>query len=323
MALGSSPIPCTSCRRIRRCRSSTARCRSRTSCSARACDMPIDHFLCTLAADQGRRAAGIVLSGAGKDGTQGLAEIKALGGVTAVQDPDTAEFRGDAAERHRRRSCGRRACRRRELAAFLMRRADDLAALTAEQAGGRRPGGDPGRRAQCHRPRLPLLQARHAGAAHPRGGWTCTGSTATTTTPACCARRQGRGGRPAQGPADRRDRVLPPARGLAGAGGEGHRRRWSRAPQPQIDAARVGAGLRHAARKPTAWRCCWSRRIERSGKKLGLQIFATDADASAVEIARAGQLRRGRPQGHLAGAAAPVLRPARTAATRWSRSCGS
>ena len=54
--------------------------------------MPIDHFLCTLAADQGRRCIGIVLSGTGKDGTQGLAEIKAVGGATAAQDPKTAEF---------------------------------------------------------------------------------------------------------------------------------------------------------------------------------------------------------------------------------------
>ena len=54
--------------------------------------LPIDHFFCTLAADQGRRTVGILLSGTGKDGTQGLAEIKAVGGATAAQDPSTAEF---------------------------------------------------------------------------------------------------------------------------------------------------------------------------------------------------------------------------------------
>ena len=54
--------------------------------------MPIDHFFCSLAADQRRRSCGIVLSGAGSDGTLGLSEIKAAGGRTLVEDPRSAEF---------------------------------------------------------------------------------------------------------------------------------------------------------------------------------------------------------------------------------------
>jgi len=54
--------------------------------------MPIDHFLCALAADRGRRCVGIILSGTGRDGMHGLAEVKAVGGATLVQDPTTAEF---------------------------------------------------------------------------------------------------------------------------------------------------------------------------------------------------------------------------------------
>ena len=54
--------------------------------------MPADHFFCALAADQGRRSVGIVLSGTGADGTAGLAEIRASGGAAFVQDPQTAEF---------------------------------------------------------------------------------------------------------------------------------------------------------------------------------------------------------------------------------------
>jgi len=54
--------------------------------------MPIDHFLCTLAHDFRRRSCGIVLSGAGSDGTLGLSEIKAFGGRTLVEKPGSAEF---------------------------------------------------------------------------------------------------------------------------------------------------------------------------------------------------------------------------------------
>ncbi len=51
---------------------------------------PIDEFLRSLAEDQGAHAIGIVLSGSATDGTLGLEEIKAAGGITFAQD-DTAE----------------------------------------------------------------------------------------------------------------------------------------------------------------------------------------------------------------------------------------
>ena len=54
--------------------------------------MPIDHFFCSLAADRRRRACGIVLSGTSSDGILGLSEIKAAGGRTFVEDPGSAEF---------------------------------------------------------------------------------------------------------------------------------------------------------------------------------------------------------------------------------------
>lgn len=56
--------------------------------------LPIDFFFRALAADQARRAVGIVLSGTGTDGTLGLAAIRAEGGLSLVQAPDTAEFDG-------------------------------------------------------------------------------------------------------------------------------------------------------------------------------------------------------------------------------------
>ncbi len=51
---------------------------------------PIDLFLASLAADQGPRAMGIILSGEASDGTAGLETLKAAGGITFAQDLDSA-----------------------------------------------------------------------------------------------------------------------------------------------------------------------------------------------------------------------------------------
>jgi two-component system CheB/CheR fusion protein len=55
---------------------------------------PVDYFFRTLAADQGGQAVGVVLSGTGTDGTQGLEEIKAAGGITFVQSEASARYNG-------------------------------------------------------------------------------------------------------------------------------------------------------------------------------------------------------------------------------------
>jgi two-component system, chemotaxis family, CheB/CheR fusion protein len=56
--------------------------------------LPIDSFFTSLAQDRGAQAIGVVMSGTGTDGTIGLAAIKAAGGITFAQDPDTAKFDG-------------------------------------------------------------------------------------------------------------------------------------------------------------------------------------------------------------------------------------
>lgn len=56
--------------------------------------MPIDAFFRSLAEDQGERAFGIILSGTGTDGTQGLRAILGGGGVTMAQEPATAQYQG-------------------------------------------------------------------------------------------------------------------------------------------------------------------------------------------------------------------------------------
>src|ERR1051326_7142279 len=56
--------------------------------------LPIDYLFRSLADDQQGRAVAVVLSGTGSDGTQGLCEIKAVGGITFAQDEKTATHSG-------------------------------------------------------------------------------------------------------------------------------------------------------------------------------------------------------------------------------------
>lgn len=53
--------------------------------------LSIDMFMRSLARECASHAIGVVLSGTGTDGTLGMAEIKAVGGITFAQDPASAE----------------------------------------------------------------------------------------------------------------------------------------------------------------------------------------------------------------------------------------
>jgi two-component system, chemotaxis family, CheB/CheR fusion protein len=55
---------------------------------------PIDVFFASLAVEKKERAIGVILSGTGNDGTEGLKVIKAEGGITIVQAPETAQYQG-------------------------------------------------------------------------------------------------------------------------------------------------------------------------------------------------------------------------------------
>ena len=57
-------------------------------------NLPIDHFLRSLAGDNTSKAIGIVLSGTASDGTLGLKAVKAEGGITFAQEPSSAKFDG-------------------------------------------------------------------------------------------------------------------------------------------------------------------------------------------------------------------------------------
>ncbi len=54
--------------------------------------LPVDIFFRSMAADLGENCAGIILSGMGSDGSQGLRSLKEKNGLVLVQDPDTAKF---------------------------------------------------------------------------------------------------------------------------------------------------------------------------------------------------------------------------------------
>ncbi|MCG7867739.1 MAG: EAL domain-containing protein [Candidatus Thiodiazotropha taylori] len=54
----------------------------------------INRLFSSMARDQGRAVIGIILSGTGNDGAQGIAEIKTAGGVTIVQTPSTCKYDG-------------------------------------------------------------------------------------------------------------------------------------------------------------------------------------------------------------------------------------
>ena len=52
----------------------------------------IDSFLISLAESKGKNSIAVILSGGGSDGTRGIADIKAAGGMVIAQDPETCEF---------------------------------------------------------------------------------------------------------------------------------------------------------------------------------------------------------------------------------------
>src|SRR5262249_25596487 len=55
---------------------------------------PIDHFFRTLATTHDGHAIAVILTGTGSDGTLGIKDVKANGGLVIVQDPNEAEYDG-------------------------------------------------------------------------------------------------------------------------------------------------------------------------------------------------------------------------------------
>ena len=55
-------------------------------------NLPINYFFHSLAVAYGKQAIGIILSGCGMDGSLGINEIKQNGGIVIVQDPETSQY---------------------------------------------------------------------------------------------------------------------------------------------------------------------------------------------------------------------------------------
>jgi two-component system CheB/CheR fusion protein len=54
--------------------------------------LTINRFFNSLAVNSGKKAIGIILSGLGSDGTEGIKTIKKAGGMVMVRNPETSEF---------------------------------------------------------------------------------------------------------------------------------------------------------------------------------------------------------------------------------------
>ena len=54
--------------------------------------LPIDYFFRSLAEAKGKKAIGVILSGSASDGTEGVKAIKAAGGLTIAQSPGNAKY---------------------------------------------------------------------------------------------------------------------------------------------------------------------------------------------------------------------------------------
>ncbi len=56
--------------------------------------LPIDRFLRSIAQDVGDRAVAVILSGTGSDGSRGVRDVQAAGGLVIAQAPESAKFDG-------------------------------------------------------------------------------------------------------------------------------------------------------------------------------------------------------------------------------------
>ena len=188
--------------------------------------MPIDHFFCSLAADRRKRCCGILLVGRRRRRHPGALGDQGRGRQDDRRGPEERQVPRYAATRHRRGRggcgspgrCHRRGRRRTGRAGDR----SDPERNGGLAGNGFRPQGHPGYPARPGRSRLSLLQARHPPAADPPADDAGQDCNDGRLRPAPV--RSSRRGRPAaEGPAHRRDGLLPPASGLGDPGESGHR----------------------------------------------------------------------------------------------------
>ncbi len=247
--------------------------------------MPIDHFLCTLAADRGRWSIGVILSGTGKDGTQGLAEIRAVSGVTLAQDPQTAEFPEMPANAIAA-GYADAVLAPEAMAAFLVDRLAEMARLTETQneAAGLEAvlsavKNATGHDFHCYKRATLDRRARRRMALHHLGNYDDYAHMIRTDKAEAIALRQ--------------DLLIGVTEFFRQS--EAWNVLEEKIVVELIHKTQPGSTLRVWVPACSTGKEAYSvamllvESIERSGKKLALQVFATDADASAVDIARNGR----------------------------------
>ena len=270
--------------------------------------LPIDVLFCSLAREQGDRAIGVVLSGMGSDGTLGLQAIKAQGGLTLAQQPESAQFDSMPASAIAAGSADIVAPPA-ELPARILR------VLAAQHATSRHAEvADDGSPPVLHS----ILELLREHSKHDLSLYK------TSTLQRRVERRMGVHGldtmaayeeflrqnprrvRPAvQGNADRRDRLLPRSGGLAGSQGRPHRRRcWrSGAEGRRLRAWVVGCSTGEEA---YSLAMVFKEAVDAlpAPDSCTLQIFATDLSVDAIAVAR---------KGHYPARIAEVVSPERLA----------
>ena len=192
--------------------------------AARGLRLPIDFFLRSLADDQQERSIGVILSGMGSDGTEGLRAIKGHGGLVRSAGAGLGQIRQHAAQRHRcrtRRPGGPGRGTARQNPRLSAPCADSQQARDrARGAGEERPGEGRHPAPQQDRPGLLALQEEHSvppyRAAH--------GHPSDRPHRQLCplpAEQSPGSGNPFQGTADRRDQFFPRPPGMGAAGRRG------------------------------------------------------------------------------------------------------
>ncbi len=277
---------------------------------ARGLHRPIDLFLRSLAEDQRDRAIGVILSGTATDGTLGLEEIKAEGGITFAQD-DTAQ------QSSMPRSAIAAGCVdfvlppagiARELGRIARHPHVARAAPPRPVALASEP--DLGKvlelAAQGHRRRLHPLQDGHPPPPHhpPHGPPQSGGAAGLRALPAQEPRG---GGGPLPGHPHPRDQLLPRPGDVRGAQGHGASPGCSRT-APAHEPVRVWALGCSTGEEAYSLAIAFAEFAEARGSRLPIQIFATDLNARGHREGPRGRLLEEHRARRLAGAAAALLR---------------
>ena len=252
--------------------------------------LPIDFFFRSLAQDQRERAIGIVLSGTGSDGTQGVRAIKGEGGMAMAQNPKSTEYDGMPTQRHCHRPGGLCAAGGRDAGpTHRLRRARVRKNIPSGLSSGpqirRRAEKDLPAVARPNRSRLFSIQAKHhrptRRAAHGRPPNRAAGRVCPlfAADPSRCGGALSR-------PLDRRHQLLPRPGGVWGAPGTGHPRLF--AGKPTGASIRVWVPGCSTGEEAYSLAILLQERMEELKQNFKLQVFATDIDRRAIDCARTG-----------------------------------